>query len=66
MATFAAIRSLASAIKTDVLDGVSAVQTKVAAAQAERRIVGEFKAALREHPVELTTALSKLARKTKK
>lgn len=60
MATFNAIKNLGKSIVTDIADAKNAVVSRVQLASAERRIVNDFKATLREHPLELLKAMEAL------
>lgn len=61
MATFAAIKLLGKSIASDIRDAKDTVAAGIKRAQVERRVMADFKAALRAHPVELTKALTAIS-----
>lgn len=57
MATLNAFKQLGKSIVADVLDTKASIAESIARAKRERQVISDFKAALREHPVELAKAL---------
>lgn len=57
MATLNAFKQLGKSIVADVLDTKASIAAAIQRAKRERQVISDFKAALREHPVELTKAL---------
>jgi hypothetical protein len=62
MATLNAFKQLGKSIVSDITDAKNAVKQRLDAAAAERKIIADFKAALRAHPIELTTAITEAAK----
>ena len=57
MATLNAFKQLGKSIAADVLDTKANIAAAFQRAKRERKVISDFKAALREHPVELAKAL---------
>jgi hypothetical protein len=57
MATLNAFKQLGKSIVSDITDAKNAVKQRLEFAAAERKIMDDFKSALREHPVELHAAI---------